>query len=71
MKNIIEAIIWVTMNLVGGWLVATNLFQVGRLGAAAVGILILAAAWVWLLWVLVSFIRRGVENKAQGLEQHK
>jgi len=63
MKALIEAIIWLAANVLGGWLVATNLFLVGRLGLAAAGILTILVAWTWLVWVLASVIRRNVHSR--------
>ncbi len=58
MKAIIEAVAWTLLNALGIWLVAANLFQVGRLGAAAVGLLIILSAWTWLIWVLGGVVKK-------------
>lgn len=58
MKAFIEAIVWTALNVLGGWLVVVNLFEVGRLGAAAAGFLVILSAWVWLAWTVVAAILR-------------
>lgn len=57
MKALIKAVIWALFNILGGWLLYENLFHVGKLGVAAVGLLILMAANVWLAWSMVALIR--------------
>ena len=69
MKALIEAILWLATNLFGGWLVAKNLFEVGSLGAAAVGMLLILIAWLWLGWALGSAIKRSLgDRRVKGSE---
>jgi hypothetical protein len=60
MKALLEAVTWILLNIMGGWLIATNLLEVGRLGVAAVGFLILIVAWGWLVATIVAGLRRRV-----------
>ncbi len=57
MKPFIVAIIWLGANLLGAWLVATNLLQVGTLGVALVGMLVILLAWVWLVHAAITVTR--------------
>ncbi len=58
MKALLEAVAWTLLTLVGGWLIAANLLEVGRLGVAAVGFLILIVAWGWLVASIVAGLKR-------------
>ena len=58
MKALLEAVAWILLNILGGWLIATNLLEVGRLGVAAVGFVIVIMAWGWLFASIVTGLRR-------------
>ena len=57
MKQFIVGIIWLGANILGGGLVATNLLQVGTLGLALAGMLVILLAWVWLVNVVITLAR--------------
>ncbi len=60
MKAIVEAALWVVANMLGVWLVVENLSEVGRLGAAATGFLILLVAWSWIVFVVIRALKEKV-----------
>ena len=66
MKAIIEAILWIAANILGIWLVAENLSMVGRLGAAATGILILLVAWSWMVFVAIRALSQRIMARRAG-----
>lgn len=71
MKALIKALIWALSNVVGGWLLYENLFHVGKLGIAAVGLLTLMAANAWLAWNIATLIRGKVHDSALRPEHAK
>jgi nicotinamide riboside transporter PnuC len=57
MRVLAQTATWIACNVLGVWLVATNLSALGNLGLALIGFLTLFLSWFWLAWKVASALR--------------
>lgn len=68
MKPVAITAIWMLLNIAGAYMAVVGVLQVGRLGTAAVGLLMIFGAWLWLGHAIVVRLTRRYSSSA--LESH-